>query len=373
MSTRFSSSETDPRPRVRVPSAVAPGAIIAGLGLVVALALLLIVGLGHRTASERPLVSAGDTGGFPEPPPLAVPPAPERQPERPPVTVVAPVALQPAPPRRNYAPVARPSIVERSAPVYPPPDVAPRPIDTSQPKSLPSAIVIDTGVEDGASVSPPASGTPPASSGGAARASLGSSSADEVPVRSSTIRSRTNIVPAGTLIPAVLETPIDSARPGLLRAIVTRDVRGFDGTAVLIPRGTGLTGEYDSDIRPGQSRVLATWTRLIRPDGTTSRIASPAADDLGGSGIPGRVHSFFWRRFAGAVLQSALAAGVAYAGSTSGTAVIVANPATQGSAGLGQVLTPGADLKPKITVKPGASINVFVARDLELPMVAAAR
>jgi len=119
--------------------------------------------------------------------------------------------------------------------------------------------------------------------------------------------------------------------------------------------------------------VLATWTRLIRPDGTTSRIASPAADDLGGSGIPGRVHSFFWRRFAGAVLQSALAAGVAYAGSTSGTAVIVANPATQGSAGLGQVLTPGADLKPKITVKPGASINVFVARDLELPMVAAAR
>lgn len=38
----------------------------------------------------------------------------------------------------------------------------------------------------------------------------------------------------GTLIPAVLESALDSTRAGFARAIVSRDVRGFDGTQVLI-------------------------------------------------------------------------------------------------------------------------------------------
>jgi len=373
MNTYAPSAETDPRPRVRVPGTIAPGAIIAGLGLVFALALLLIVGMGRRTASERPFVPASDTGAFPEPPPLAVPPAPEPKLKPAPATTASPAQLQPFPPRTYFPAAVPPRIVERSAPVYIPPELNPRPVEASQPKIVTSAIVIDAGAEDTATTPPLAPGTAATSGGGTARASLGQGSTDDAPIRSSTIRVRANLVPTGTLIPAILETPIDSARPGLLRAMVTRDIRGFDGTAVLIPRGTRLIGDYDSDVRPGQNRVLATWTRLIRPDGTTSRIGSPAADDLGGSGIPGRVHSFFWRRFAGAVLQSALAAGVAYAGSTSGTSLIVASPGAQGTASLGQVLTPGADLKPKITVKSGASINVFVARDLELPPVRSAR
>jgi type IV secretion system protein VirB10 len=41
-------------------------------------------------------------------------------------------------------------------------------------------------------------------------------------------------VAQGTLIPAVLETAIDSDLPGYARAVVSQDVRGFDGTRVLI-------------------------------------------------------------------------------------------------------------------------------------------
>jgi type IV secretion system protein VirB10 len=165
----------------------------------------------------------------------------------------------------------------------------------------------------------------------------------------------------------VLETPIDTARPGLLRAVVVADVRSFDGTATLIPRGTRLLGEYDADVQANQNRVLATWTRLIRPDGTTTALNSPGADALGGGGIPGRLHTYFWRRFTSAVLQSALAAGVSYAGSQGNGSVVVAVPGTQAATAVGQALIPANDLKPKITVRPGASINVFVARDLELP------
>src|SRR6185295_13567797 len=42
----------------------------------------------------------------------------------------------------------------------------------------------------------------------------------------------------GTIIPAVLETALNTDLPGNARAIVSRDVRSFDGSAVLIPRGS---------------------------------------------------------------------------------------------------------------------------------------
>jgi type IV secretion system protein VirB10 len=171
-------------------------------------------------------------------------------------------------------------------------------------------------------------------------------------------------MPVGTLIPAVLETPIDTARPGLVRAVVSQDARGFDGRRVLVPKGSRLIGEYQSEVRSGQNRVLVTWARLIRPDGVAISLSSPAADRLGGSGVPGRVNTFFLERFAGAVLQSALAVGVNLASRPGNGSVIVGLPAGQVSNVVGQGLIPD-DLRPKITVKQGAALNVFVARDLD--------
>src|SRR5207237_4723783 len=111
--------------------------------------------------------------------------------------------------------------------------------------------------------------------------------------RAGMFANRATTVAQGTLIPAVLETALDSTRPGLARAIVSRDVRGFDGSRVLIPRGSRLIGDYRSDVQPGQHRALVSWTRLIRPDGVTIAIGSPAADTLGGGGIRAEVHSHF--------------------------------------------------------------------------------
>ncbi|WP_164040702.1 TrbI/VirB10 family protein, partial [Serratia marcescens] len=84
----------------------------------------------------------------------------------------------------------------------------------------------------------------------------------------------------------------------------------FDGTRVLIPRGSRLIGEYGSDTETGQKRMLVNWIRLIRPDGATIAIGSPATDPLGQGGIRASVNSHFFERFAGAILQSALDVGV---------------------------------------------------------------
>jgi type IV secretion system protein VirB10 len=165
------------------------------------------------------------------------------------------------------------------------------------------------------------------------------------------------------LIPAVLESALDSTHPGFARAIVSSDVRGFDGSIVLIPRGSRLLGEYGSDVAPGQKRALINWTRLIRPDGATIAIASPAADRLGGTGIRAKVNSHFFERFTGAILQSVLDVGVNLAARAANGTVILALPgAVQSSAG--SSIQP-QQVPPTLTVNQGTSISVFVARDLD--------
>lgn len=59
----------------------------------------------------------------------------------------------------------------------------------------------------------------------------------------------------GTLIPAVLETGINSDLPGYVRALVSQDVRSFDGSRVLIPRSSRLIGQYRSGLTAGQTRT----------------------------------------------------------------------------------------------------------------------
>ncbi|WBY07900.1 TrbI/VirB10 family protein [Sphingomonas sp. 7/4-4] len=184
--------------------------------------------------------------------------------------------------------------------------------------------------------------------------------------RAGMFANRATTVMQGTIIPAVLETGFDSTRPGFARAIVSRNVVGFDGTRVLIPRGSRLIGEYRSDAGPGQNRALINWTRLIRPDGATINIGSPAADRMGRTGIRADVNSHFWERFSGAILQSALDVGVNLASRQANGTIIVP---VQGSLnGVNQITQP-TRVVPTLTVKPGTSISIFVARDLDFTEV----
>lgn len=169
-------------------------------------------------------------------------------------------------------------------------------------------------------------------------------------------------VPQGALIQAVLETALDSNRPGFVRAIVSRDVRSFDGTKILIPRGSRLFGEYKADLVDGQNRAFILWQKLTRPDGVQINVESPAADPLGRAGVKGSVNTHFFQRFAGSILQSALDIGVGIATrSASDGTVVVGLPGSSQT-----VINPAqASIKPTLKVKHGSSVSVFVARDLD--------
>ena len=173
-------------------------------------------------------------------------------------------------------------------------------------------------------------------------------------------------VPQGTVIPAVLETALDSNRPGFVRAIVSRDVRGFDGSRVLIPRGSRMLGEYKADLGQGQKRVFVQWQTLTRPDGVQIALDSPAADPLGRSGVGGKVNTHFWSRFGTALLQSTLDIGVGLATRSAGGDTVVL-----GLPGSTQTLIQPQqqNYRPTVTVKHGTSVSVFVARDLDFSTV----
>lgn len=172
-------------------------------------------------------------------------------------------------------------------------------------------------------------------------------------------------IPQGTVIPAVLETALDSTRAGGVRALVQRDVSGFDGARVLIPRGSRLYGEYEASLQQGQNRALVRWTRLIRPDGVTIALDSPSSDPLGRAGIRGKVDSKFLQRFGSAILQSALDIGVGIAVNRATDGVIVALPGSTQNVRV----TDQQQVQPTLTVRHGTSVSVFVARDLDFSTV----
>jgi type IV secretion system protein VirB10 len=181
------------------------------------------------------------------------------------------------------------------------------------------------------------------------------------------------LVPQGAIVGAVMETALNSDLPGFVRAITQRDVYSFDGSAVLIPAGSRLIGQYKSGVAQGASRVFILWTRLIRPDGVSIDLASPAIDELGRGGVGGKVNRHFLQRFGGAILTSVLSAGInAAAASLSGGSTIIVGSAGE-AASLASQASTTEDIPPTITTRQGARVRIFVARDLDFSRVGPAR
>ena len=181
------------------------------------------------------------------------------------------------------------------------------------------------------------------------------------------------LIPQGTMIAAAMETALNSDLPGFARAIVQRDVLSFEGGEVLIPAGSRVIGQYESGVAQGASRVFIVWTRLMRPDGVTIALASPAVDQLGRAGVKGKVNRHFLQRFGGSILLSVLSGGInaATAAATQGSSVVVSSQSQ--ASGLAEQAAKDFDIPPTIKTPQGASVRIFVARDLDFTRVGPVR
>lgn len=180
-------------------------------------------------------------------------------------------------------------------------------------------------------------------------------------------------VPQGTVIPAVLETAINSDLPGSVRAVVSRDVTGFDGSLVLIPRGSKLIGQYRSGMAYGQSRAFVVWSRILTPDGVSIDIGSPAVDTLGRGGLSGETDTHFFERFGSSILLSVITAGMEAAANatSSGASIIIGSPVQAGN--LAAMAPQTTSIPVTIKVMQGTPLQVFLVRDLDFSGVSGAR
>jgi type IV secretory pathway VirB10-like protein len=318
---------------VRPGSSWGMGAAVVGacvLGVITFMALS-----SNRTA--RPLA----------PPQVAAPPPP------------APVAVAPPPPAPILVQAAAPQIA---------PQVAPAP-DTHSPAMVvdfsqaPAAGAVATPVAAGGAGAVAAASDDKLSADERFSAKVGNSNVDVA--HSSRLHDVSHTAPQGTVIPAILETAINSDLPGFVRAVVSRDVRGFDGTTVLIPRGSKLVGQYRSGVALSQTRAFVVWSRILTPDGVSIDIGSPGTDPLGRGGLEGETDTHFFERFGSAILLSVMGAGLnALTERDTNTAIIIGS--TQQANQVASIaLQKQIDIPVTIKVPQGTPLQVFVTRDLD--------
>lgn len=180
---------------------------------------------------------------------------------------------------------------------------------------------------------------------------------------------------AGTLIPGLLLTGLNSDLPGQMLGQVSQSVYDtVSGRYLLIPQGTKVLGEYDSRIVYGQERMLIVWTRLIFPNGKSISLEGMPGVDLSGyAGLSDQVNNHWGRLLAGVVFSSVLSATAQMAEGRNYSTIdpSFGELATQGVARnanqVGQQITNrNLNIQPTLEVRPGFRFNVFVNKDIVL-------
>lgn len=174
------------------------------------------------------------------------------------------------------------------------------------------------------------------------------------------------LITAGSSLPCVLQTAMDSATPGFVSCLVPRDIYSDDGGVVLMERGTRVLGEYRSGLQRGRGRLFVLWTRAVTPDSVAITLASPAADALGRAGFDGRIDSHFWERFGGALVLS-IVDGATYAAAIDAGAERSAVRAPSDAASV--ALQDSVGIPPTLRKDQGSEVSIFVAQDLDFTSV----
>ena len=181
--------------------------------------------------------------------------------------------------------------------------------------------------------------------------------------RATMLGDRNYMILAGTQIPCVLQTAMDSSLPGYTTCLVPRDVLSDNGRVVLLEKGTKVLGEYRGGMQRGQRRLFILWTRAVTPRGIAIDLASPGADALGRSGFGGDVDNRFFERFGAALLLSLVDDGV-YA-ATAGNGRNYQNTARVPSEVANTALEGSINIPPILRKNQGEDVGIMVAQDFD--------
>jgi type IV secretion system protein VirB10 len=285
------------------------------------------------------------------------------------------------PARRDRAPLLADAAVDPEAPALSDGDVVPaletQPANGASPRSGPSPaeqrralaesarrapVLAYSRSGGGRPTSPPALATPAALPGNQTPLDQLRQITPVGQARAGRLPDRNLLITAGTSVPCVLQTAMDSTTPGYVTCVLPRDAYSDNGAVVLMERGTRVLGEYRGGLQQGRRRLFVLWTRAVTPTGVAVALASPAADALGRSGFDGDIDTRFWDRFGGALLLSIVDDGVyAAAGQGDGASSTARLPSDAASV----ALQGSIDIPPTLRKGQGAEVSIFVAQDLD--------
>ncbi len=179
-------------------------------------------------------------------------------------------------------------------------------------------------------------------------------------------------IKAGSIIPGVVVTGIDSSVPGQIVGQVRENVYDtVTGNHLLIPIGTKVIGKYDSNIDYAQDRLLVVWNRLIFPNGSSIDLEGMTGTDREGyAGFKDKTNYHTPRLINGVLLGSVMAAGarVATGGTNNDN---FGNLVGQGIAenimqATAQITEKNLNVKPTLEIRTGYQFNIFVGKDMIL-------
>ena len=164
-----------------------------------------------------------------------------------------------------------------------------------------------------------------------------------------------DVLQAGTVIPVMLYSGINTDTAGQVTAQVESDV--YDtatGSNLLIPAGSRIIGSYESGANES-GRVNVTFSTIVLPDGGSYSVGSSmvAVDGQGYNGIQGNLHRHSVQKIGNGLLNAAFTA----------LSTISVDRVTLGQDTFNN-LTSNNDVKPTITVDPGYEFNIFVTQPI---------
>jgi type IV secretion system protein VirB10 len=194
-------------------------------------------------------------------------------------------------------------------------------------------------------------------------------------VQAGMLGDRNMILPKGKSIDCALTVRVINEVAGMATCVLNSDVYSDNGRVVLLDRGSEAVGEYSATMAQGQRRLFLLWTRVKTPNGVVINLNSPAADELGTSGLSGYVDNHWWDRLGAAFLLSIVQDAIGFAtaqsagGGAQGQLSIYQNSATTGNRMAELVLQSTINIKPTLYKNQGDRATIFVARDLNFGTV----
>ena len=177
-------------------------------------------------------------------------------------------------------------------------------------------------------------------------------------------------------IAGVLETSINTQLDGSVVIQTSRDVYGYHGRRILLPKGSRMVCDYTSPKKIGEHRIGLVCDRVLTAGQRAEihEVSAPVGDVQGRAGVTGEVDNRFLESYGSAFVLTFISASVRAAvasasdrDSTDSDDVVVSEAGEEVSTRFGEitasVLQRTLDLRPIITVPQGTRVQVRPASD----------